>query len=133
MRINVGCGMTPTQGWLNFDNSMSLRIAKIPLLASLLGRLGLLTSAQLSFITFARGAGIRYGDAVGGLDLESNSVEVLYTSHMLEHLDRRGGRGRRVRPVAVEREDVSERPGVQRAASRGWRGRGPRARAEASR
>ena len=27
-RVNVGCGMTPTRGWRNFDNSPSLKLAR---------------------------------------------------------------------------------------------------------
>lgn len=26
--MNIGCGRTPTPGWLNFDNSASVRFAK---------------------------------------------------------------------------------------------------------
>lgn len=89
MRINVGCGMTPTQGWLNLDNSPSLRLARIPVLPAVLRGLGLLTDAQADFIQFARANRVVYGDAVKGLALEDESVEVVYSSHMLEHLDRR--------------------------------------------
>jgi hypothetical protein len=27
IKINVGCGATPTPGWVIFDNSMSIRMA----------------------------------------------------------------------------------------------------------
>ena len=30
MRINVGCGSTPTPGWENFDNSPSVLLARVP-------------------------------------------------------------------------------------------------------
>jgi SAM-dependent methyltransferase len=92
MRINVGCGMTPTKDWVNFDNSFSLRLATGGYLGVLVGALPLLTSPQRSFISFARDAGIRYGDATTGLPLPPASVEVLYSSHMLEHLDREEAR-----------------------------------------
>ena len=26
-RINIGCGSSPTAGWNNFDNSLSVRLA----------------------------------------------------------------------------------------------------------
>lgn len=42
VRINIGCGQTPTNGWENFDNSFSLRLSKIPLLPDILNRLGFL-------------------------------------------------------------------------------------------
>ncbi|HEY6786858.1 MAG TPA: hypothetical protein VI365_06065 [Trebonia sp.] len=28
IKVNVGCGATPTPGWVNFDNSMSIRMAR---------------------------------------------------------------------------------------------------------
>lgn len=89
MRINIGCGQTPTAGWRNFDNSMSLRLSGIPLVPGVLKRLGLLTDAQSKFIAFAKNSGVQYGDAVSGLNLGDGIAEVIYTSHMLEHLDRR--------------------------------------------
>ena len=32
VRVNVGCGSSPTPGWVNFDNSLSVRAARWPLL-----------------------------------------------------------------------------------------------------
>lgn len=88
MRVNVGCGQSPTKGWKNFDNSLSLKLSKIPLLPFFLRKIGFLDKAQYEFIKFARKNSIEYGDAVKGLPLSSGSVDVLYTSHMIEHLDR---------------------------------------------
>jgi hypothetical protein len=28
LRVNVGCGSSPTPGWVNFDNSLSVRAAR---------------------------------------------------------------------------------------------------------
>jgi predicted SAM-dependent methyltransferase len=86
MRLNVGCGQTPTEGWRNFDNSLSLRLAKLPLLALALHKTGALDDGQYNFIAFARAHHIEYGDATE-LPLADGSVEVLYSSHMMEHLD----------------------------------------------
>lgn len=90
LRINVGCGQAPTKGWRNFDNSPSLRLAKIPMLPSLLAGAGLLDGGQRGYIEFARRHAIEFGDVVRGLPLPEASVEVLYSAHMLEHLDRSG-------------------------------------------
>jgi len=87
-RINVGCGQTPTAGWLNFDNSWSLRLSKIPYVAELLYRVGFLEESQYKFVLFARKQKIEYGDAVKGLPVSDEYCEVLYSSHMIEHLDR---------------------------------------------
>ncbi len=88
MRINVGCGQNPTKGWRNFDNSLSLRLAKIPFLPELLNKARILEASQYQFIHFARSNDIEHGDVTKGLPLADGSVDVLYSSHMLEHLDR---------------------------------------------
>jgi len=89
MRVNIGCGQTPTKGWKNYDNSLSLRLFKLPLLPEILLKVGLLEQSQFEFIQFARGHSIEYGDATKGLPIASDSVDVLYCSHMLEHLDQK--------------------------------------------
>ncbi len=88
MRINVGCGKTPTKGWDNYDNASSLRLEKTPFIPDLLMRLRLIGSSRAQFIRFARENKIRYGDVTKGLPIKDNSVSVLYSCHMLEHLDR---------------------------------------------
>lgn len=88
LRINLGCGQTPTRGWRNFDNSLSLRLSLVPLLPDFLLKLKFLESSQYQFILFARENDVEYGDATKGLPIQDKSVDVLYSSHMLEHLDR---------------------------------------------
>lgn len=87
LRVNVGCGQSPTKGWKNFDNSPSLYLARIPVLPSLLSKVGLVSTQHESFIRFCRANSIEHGNATKGLPLASGSVDVLYSSHMIEHLD----------------------------------------------
>lgn len=84
LRINVGCGQTSTPGWRNFDNSLSLRLSKIPLLPDLLHNVRVLEGSQYQFIQFARENDIEYGDATKGLPFQDESCDVLYSSHMLD-------------------------------------------------
>lgn len=88
-RVNIGCGRTPTPGWLNYDNSPSMRVARFPFLTLPLERLGLIGAESREFIAFLRANEILRADARRRIPLPGGSVEVLYTSHMLEHLDRR--------------------------------------------
>jgi SAM-dependent methyltransferase len=88
IRVNIGCGQTPTPGWHNYDNSMSVRIAKHPLLTYALDKCGMLKKGQIDFIHFIRLNNIRLADATKYIPVPDNSVEVLYSSHMVEHLDR---------------------------------------------
>lgn len=92
VRVNIGCGRTPTPGFLNFDNSMSVKLAHRPLLVRFLSLLGLLGEEQLNFVAFARKGSIRWADAIRRIPLEDGSVELVYSSHMLEHFDRREAR-----------------------------------------
>jgi len=87
LRINVGCGTTPIEGWLNFDNSLSVRLASLPIPLSLLPAGN--GNGSVRFMKVAREKGIRWADATRRIPLEDDSVEVLYSSHMVEHLDRR--------------------------------------------
>lgn len=87
-RVNIGCGMSPTPGWLNFDNSPSVRLAKHPLLIKTLCAFNLLRSTQLDFIRFCQHSQIIWADVTRHIPLPNHSVEVIYSSHMLEHLDR---------------------------------------------
>lgn len=87
-RINIGCGMTPTSGWLNYDNSFSVRLAFYPLLVSLLRHLRLLRDEQLYYIAFCRKNEIIWADASNRIPLDDNSAECVYSSHVLEHLHR---------------------------------------------
>ena len=85
-RINIGCGDQPTQGWRNFDNSLSLKVATVPVLPSILINLGFFKE-QASFIKYCKNNSIEYGDAIKGLPMQSGSADVLYSSHMIEHLN----------------------------------------------
>ena len=92
MRINVGCGKTPTEGWRNLDNSLSLRLAKLGPWGALAHRVGVLNDEQLAFLQFAQTHKIQYCDATKGLPFADDSVDVIYSSHMFEHLDQPGAR-----------------------------------------
>ena len=86
-RVNIGCGCSPTEGWNNYENSLSLHLARIPILASLLKGLGLLNEQQRAAMTFYKENAMGYADARKRIPEADHSVDVLYSSHMLEHLD----------------------------------------------
>ncbi|MDA0349288.1 MAG: methyltransferase domain-containing protein [Verrucomicrobia bacterium] len=84
--VNVGCGNHPTDGYLNFDGSPSVRLANWPLLARALKTIGLLDHNQIEFIRWLRGSGVRFANVSKCIPLPDESVKVLYSSHMVEHL-----------------------------------------------
>ena len=89
LRINFGCGQTPCQGWINLDNSYALKLRKFYPLMTLLKIFNLISSSQLRNIEFNRKKNIFFADATKKFNFDNNSVDVIYTSHMLEHLSKK--------------------------------------------
>ena len=87
-RLNIGCGAAPTDGWINYDNSPAVRIARWPLLLRLMLALRLIDRGHVEFARLCRSRGIRYADAVGHIPHVNGSVDAIYSCHMIEHLDR---------------------------------------------
>lgn len=85
--INIGCGCNPTENWINYENSASVRLAKMPILTRLMNSLGLLDERQRQAIAFFKEKSIQYADARKRIPEVDHSIDVLYSSHMLEHLD----------------------------------------------
>jgi SAM-dependent methyltransferase len=86
-RINVGCGASPTEGWLNFDNSWSVLLGRLPVVAKRLHDLGLVSTERLSFIEVSHRGKVAWADSRKRIPIASASASVVYSSHMLEHLD----------------------------------------------
>lgn len=88
VRVNIGCGQKPIRSWHNYDNSFSIRLSKIRALHFLLNKIGALQKSQREFILFACENDIKYADATKHIPEGDHTVDVLYSSHMLEHLSR---------------------------------------------
>lgn len=93
VRINIGCGMAPTRGWLNYDNSPVVRLAAWPMAIRGLAALGAINVGHVEFAAFCRRHGVRHANAIARIPHEAGSVDAIYSSHMIEHLDRREARG----------------------------------------
>ena len=109
LMVNVGCGSTPTQDWLNFDNSPALKLAKSPFRCWLAKSLGLLSRSQIENIEWNKKHSILFADATKCLPLKSSSVNCIYTSHMVEHLSTQG-----VNQFLVESLRVLDNDGILR-------------------
>lgn len=73
--VNIGCGMSTGKGWRNYDVSLTLRFERIPLL----GRVYTKNTTRFP-------KDVEYGDIVKGLSLPNDSCQLIYASHMFEHL-----------------------------------------------
>ena len=92
IKVNIGCGRTPTEGWLNFDNSPSIKLSKAPIKYNLAKGLGLLSEQQIENIKWNKENNIHFADATKSIPLETSYVDCIYTSHMVEHLSQDGAR-----------------------------------------
>lgn len=88
LKINFGCGQTPTKGWINIDNSFALKLAKLPNILFLFKFFKLINKSQISNIEFNKSRNIIFADATKKFPFKSNVADVIYSSHMLEHLSR---------------------------------------------
>ena len=62
--IQIGCGQSPIAGWVNYDNSPSVRLAKLPpALIQLAGRLKLLDRQSIAYVSFCRANSIGHCNA----------------------------------------------------------------------
>lgn len=71
-------GFAVGKDWLNFDSSPTLRLERLPIVGSVLGRIA---GNSQPFPPEAR-----YGDISKGLPIADNTVRGVYASHVLEHL-----------------------------------------------
>ena len=89
VRINFGCGGSPTDGYINIDNSPSIVISKAPnFLIHFLYKVGIIGEKNYNYIRFCKLNSIVYGSAVSRLLFQDCSVDLIYSSHMLEHLEK---------------------------------------------
>lgn len=75
MNVHYGCGFSSCAGWENFDASPTLRLERIPLIGAFVKK----NSGRFP-------SNVKYGDIVRGLPVKNDSAELVYCSHVLEHL-----------------------------------------------
>ncbi len=73
--VQFGAGLCGPTEWTNFDASPTLRLQRMPVLGRALGRVPPRFPKSVS-----------YGDVVRGLPVAAVSCDVIYSSHVLEHL-----------------------------------------------
>jgi len=92
IKLNIGCSDSPTKGWLNYDNSYGLVLAKLYFLPNLLHKLHLISDHQAKVANSYRENKVNLANVIKKIPHADNSVDVVYSSHMLEHFDRDNAR-----------------------------------------
>lgn len=78
--INLGCGHTRPDGWINTDSSLNALFQKMPALRSLL-------TYYAKRVAYTSG-NVQFMDLNNPWQFDSASVDVVYASHVFEHLRR---------------------------------------------
>ena len=86
-KVNVGCGNKAIAGWKNYDNSMSVLLAKVPFVAWILRKMGILEEGNIKLIESVIKNGVLYANASKRIPEPNHSADALYCSHVLEHFD----------------------------------------------
>jgi predicted SAM-dependent methyltransferase len=85
-RLNLGCGQSPSPGWLSYDNSPTVWLGKSPFLTRLLHRVGLIDADTFQFAAFCRTNDVRRANVARRIPHATATVDAIYSSHMIEHL-----------------------------------------------
>ncbi|MBP5973257.1 methyltransferase domain-containing protein [Brasilonema sp. CT11] len=83
LKLNLGCGSHIPSGWVNVDYALGAWIAKLPVLS--------IINKKFKIINFDWSDKIFMHDLRKKFPWEDNSVDVVYSSHTLEHLSKTEG------------------------------------------
>jgi SAM-dependent methyltransferase len=87
IKINFGCFSSGLPGWINVDKARKhIIISRIWGLPRLLYSLGFLKKYVYGYHVRGKFKNVFYGDARKRMRFRSNSVDYIYSSHMLEHI-----------------------------------------------
>jgi hypothetical protein len=75
--LNVGCGLSTGPSWVSVDCSASLRLSRLPFVGRVLAKVAGLPNWPPSVV---------YGDIVKGHVVPPGSCDLVFASHVLEHL-----------------------------------------------
>lgn len=81
MKLHLGCGTVVVDGWVNVDNAVGARARKLPVIGPVVGRL-FSTVWRLDIVVHDLRKPFPWADS---------SVDAIYTSNTIEHLDKADG------------------------------------------
>lgn len=82
-KLHLGCELNTPDGWINIDSSLTVILAKHPIIKNVLIQIGAI-SPKKKIIPWRKNILIR--DVRKQLPFADNSIDAIYASHLLEHL-----------------------------------------------
>lgn len=83
LKLNLGCGAVRPQGWINTDSSLNANLQRIPLMKPIVTKVFKTVSYDST--------NFKYMNLNKSWNYASNSVDVVYASHLFEHLTLKSG------------------------------------------
>ena len=88
VKVNLGSGPKEMQGWINYDNSFSLYLSRLPrIIYKFIYNLKIINKKRYNLILSYKNQKIIWANIVKAIPEKDNSIDVVYLSHVLEHLD----------------------------------------------
>ena len=84
MKLNLGCGSQVPEGWINVDYALGARVYKLPFFRTL--------NKKIRFFDLDWDENIVICNLKKQFPWDESSVDVIYTSHTLEHFSKEEGR-----------------------------------------
>lgn len=84
MKLNLGCGAQVIPGWVNVDYFLGARLMKIPFFQSL--------NKKMKLFNLSWDKNIYLHDLTHIFPWSDSSIDIIYSSHTLEHFSKEDGR-----------------------------------------
>lgn len=82
-KLNIGCGLSVQEDWINIDNSFNAKLAKHPRFKYILFKIGILPR-DFYYVDWPQD--ILTHNIKKGLPYNDEEVDYIFTSHFIEHL-----------------------------------------------
>src|SRR5689334_18446754 len=78
LRLNLGCGSVRPAGWVNTDSSLNAHLQRLPIIGTMVPKL----IGRVKYDS----ANVKYMNLNKRWNFASDSVDIVYASHLFEHL-----------------------------------------------